>query len=183
MSEEEPLSALPPEVVAYSEALESYGRAKARLEECLDAMHRIGRFPSPPPSIRFRLPEERPALTYRADLGAGLRNSYTFYATPGLYSDGKVGELFVTAEKEGSLVSGLLSAVAIVISIALQYGVPLERIISKLRFTRYAPYGRTNHPKIPRATSIIDYLVRWMAFRFEPSIMDGCEVPEEDPNE
>lgn len=169
---EEVTPAPPPEQEAYAQALAAYESARVVLEECLRALHRKGQYPSPVPAVRFNLPDERTGVVYRAKIGAG-KESLKFYITPGCYPDGRVGEIFVVAEKEGSYVSGLLDAFATVVSIALQYGVPLEKLTKKLMFTRFEPSGFTRHSGVGQATSVIDFIMRWLAFRFEPQIMEG----------
>ena len=88
------------------------------------------------------------------------------YLTVGLYEDGAPGEVFVKIAKEGSTVSGLVDAVALLTSIALQYGVSLEKLADKLEHTRFEPYGPTSNPDIPFATSIVDYIFRWLRLHF-----------------
>jgi len=75
-------------------------------------------------------------------------------------------EVFITASKQGSTVDGLLDAVAILISIALQSGVPLEELVDKMRGRRFEPSGLTSNPKIPTASSILDYLARFAQVKF-----------------
>jgi len=86
----------------------------------------------------------------------------------GLYEDGRPGEIFVTIAKEGSTISGLMDAVALLTSVALQYGVPIEDLGRKFRNTRFEPYGRTGNPEIPWATSLVDYIYRWLEHKFAP---------------
>ena len=71
--------------------------------------------------------------------------------------------------KEGSTVSGLMDTFATSISIALQYGVPLQVLVDKFSHTRFEPSGFTGNPEIPIAKSITDYIFRWMALKFLPS--------------
>jgi ribonucleoside-diphosphate reductase alpha chain len=52
------------------------------------------------------------------------------------------------------------------ISLALQYGVPLEKLVEKFSYTRFQPSGFTNNPQIPIATSIVDYIFRWLGAKF-----------------
>jgi len=80
--------------------------------------------------------------------------------------DGKPGEVFITASKQGSTVNGLLDAVAILISIALQSGVPLEELVDKMRGRRFEPSGLTGNPEIPTASSILDYVARYAQAKF-----------------
>jgi ribonucleoside-diphosphate reductase alpha chain len=68
--------------------------------------------------------------------------------------------------KEGSTISGLMDAFATSISLALQYGVPLEVLVKKFAHTRFEPSGFTKNPEIPIAKSITDYIFRWLASKF-----------------
>ena len=95
------------------------------------------------------------------------------YLTVGLFDDGTPGELFIKIAKEGSTVSGLTDAVALLTSIALQYGVSLDRLAAKMEQTRFEPYGSTNNPDIPFATSILDYIFRWLHLHFESERAEG----------
>src|SRR5215471_14795163 len=77
-------------------------------------------------AIRRRLPDERRSLTHHFSV-AGQEG----YVTVGLYEDGLPGELFIRMAKEGSTVSGLMDSFATAVSLALQYGVPLEILCNK----------------------------------------------------
>src|SRR5438552_2554352 len=55
---------------------------------------------------------------------------------------------------------------ALAISIALQYGVPLETLVRKFSYMRFEPEGITGNPEIPFAKSMPDYIMRWLASRF-----------------
>ena len=68
--------------------------------------------------------------------------------------------------KEGSVVSGLMDAFATSVSLALQYGVPLEALSNKFMHMRFEPSGFTGNPEIPIAKSIMDYIFRWMDLKF-----------------
>jgi hypothetical protein len=54
----------------------------------------------------------------------GLR----FHATIGFYDDGRPGEIFLTNHKAGSMAGILASDSAVLRSIALQHGVPIETL-------------------------------------------------------
>ncbi|MHB8718591.1 MAG: LAGLIDADG family homing endonuclease [Candidatus Dormibacteria bacterium] len=111
--------------------------------------------------LRKRLPAERAALTHRFEVGG-----HEGYITVGLYDDGQPGEIFLKMAKEGSTVSGLMDAFATAVSLALQYGVPLQALVDKLSHTRFDPQGFTKNPEVPIAKSLMDYIFRWMASRF-----------------
>ena len=64
------------------------------------------------------------------------------------------------------MVSGLMDSFATAISLALQYGVPLQVLVDKFSHTRFEPSGFTGNPDIPIAKSIIDYIFRWLALKF-----------------
>ena len=70
--------------------------------------------------------------------------------------------------KEGSTICGLMDAFATAVSLALQYGVPLQALVDKFTHTRFEPQGFTRNPEIPIAKSIVDYIFRWLASRFLP---------------
>ena len=84
-----------------------------------------------------------------------------------MYEDGTVGEIFLTdIGKEGSTLRGMMNAFATSVSIALQYGVPLETLVRKFSYMRFDPEGITTNPEIPFAKSMPDYIMRWLASRF-----------------
>jgi ribonucleoside-diphosphate reductase alpha chain len=114
-----------------------------------------------PASVRRKLSDERQAVTHKFMVG-----EHKGYLTVGLYEDGQPGEIFLTMAKEGSTISGLMDAFATAISIALQYGVPLQTLVDKFIHTRFEPSGFTKNPEIPIAKSITDYIFRWLASRF-----------------
>lgn len=89
---------------------------------------------------RQRLNDERRSFTHRFEIlePAGGR---VFYITCGMYSNGRLGELFIRVGKEGSLIDGALDALAVSISIGLQHGIPLQSYTTKLRFMKFEPAG------------------------------------------
>jgi ribonucleoside-diphosphate reductase alpha chain len=111
---------------------------------------------------RRRMPRERQSLTHKFSLGG-----HEGYITAGTYEDGTVGEIFLTdIGKEGSTLRGMMNSFATAISIALQYGVPLETLVQKFCYMRFEPEGMTMNPEIPFAKSMPDYIMRWLASRF-----------------
>jgi ribonucleoside-diphosphate reductase alpha chain len=110
---------------------------------------------------RRKLADERSALTHKFSI-----NGHEGYITAGLYENGQPGEIFLVMAKEGSTISGLMDAFATAISIALQYGVPLQTLVDKFSHTRSEPSGFTGNPEIPFAKSITDYIFRWLASKF-----------------
>jgi ribonucleoside-diphosphate reductase alpha chain len=116
-----------------------------------------------PRPYRRRLPDERRSVTHKFSVA-----DQEGYVTVGLYDDGLPGEIFVKINKEGSTVSGLMDTVALLTSVTLQYGVPIEDLARKLKNTRFEPYGRTSNEEIPWATSLVDYIFRWLELKFAP---------------
>jgi ribonucleoside-diphosphate reductase alpha chain len=112
-------------------------------------------------AVRRRLPEERRSLTHHFSVGG-----QEGYVTVGLYEDGLPGEVFIRMAKEGSTVSGLMDSFATAVSLALQYGVPLQILCEKFSHTRFEPSGWSGNPKIGYAKSLMDYLFRWLELRF-----------------
>jgi ribonucleoside-diphosphate reductase alpha chain len=107
------------------------------------------------------MPAERKSVTKRFSI-SGLKG----YITVGLYDDDTPGEVFLTLRKPGSLERGLGHCVALMVSTALQNGVPLSRIVGKLKGIQFDPSGVTGDPEIPMASSLADYLGRWLELRF-----------------
>ena len=84
----------------------------------------------------------------------------------GEYPDDGIGEVFLKVSKQGSTLSGVMDALAIAVSIGLQYGVPLEAYVSKFMNMRFEPAGMTDDPDIRFATSLVDYLFRRLAIDY-----------------
>jgi ribonucleoside-diphosphate reductase alpha chain len=110
---------------------------------------------------RKKLPDDRQSLTHKFSVAG-----HEGYITIGLYPDGTPGELFVTISKEGSFVSGLLDAWATMFSLAIQYGMPLDKAVEKLKGHSYEPQGFTQNPKIRFAKSITDYIATYLELTF-----------------
>ena len=109
-----------------------------------------------------RLPTDRPAITHKFSIGGT-----SFYLTVGLYEDGTPGELFIKPSKSGSnAYGGLASVLGITASMALQRGVPLGDLCRKWEHTRYEPLGVTSNKAIPMASSITDYIAKFLRMQF-----------------
>jgi ribonucleoside-diphosphate reductase alpha chain len=117
--------------------------------------------------LRRRLPDTRTAITHKFDVAG-----HEGYLTVGLFEDGQPGELFITMAKEGSTIGGLMDSIGTLTSMALQYGVPLEALLRKFAHQRFEPSGFTKNPEIRNASSIIDYVFRWLALQFIPDYRD-----------
>jgi ribonucleoside-diphosphate reductase alpha chain len=132
----------------------------ARVEEAVRAA--VAAVNTEPGPLRKKMPRERQSITHKFSLGG-----HEGYITAGMYEDGTVGEIFLTdIGKEGSTLRGMMNSFATAISIALQYGVPLETLVRKFAYMRFEPEGITTNPEIPFAKSMPDYIMRWLASRF-----------------
>jgi hypothetical protein len=82
---------------------------------------------NPPMTDRTPLPQRRHSETFELEHG-GQRRKYSvtlgYYGGPG----SKVGEVFVTGAKAGSEAEANARDAAILLSLALQHGVPLDTI-------------------------------------------------------
>ena len=112
---------------------------------------------------RHRLADTRKSITHKFSVAG-----HEGYLTVGLYDDGQPGELFITMAKEGSTVGGLMDCIGTMVSMALQYGVPLITLVDKFRFARFEPAGMTSNRDIPFSKSIIDYIFCWLGCQFIP---------------
>lgn len=110
---------------------------------------------------RRRMPPERPSITHAVRIA-----DHDLYITVGLFDDNTPGEIFIRTEKEGSTIGGLCDALAVSVSIGLQYGVPLPTLIEKMKYRNFEPAGMTNNKDIRTATSIVDYIFKWLELKY-----------------
>src|SRR5437899_475636 len=114
-----------------------------------------------PRAAREKMPYERASVTHKFSV-----SGHEGYITVGMYEDGRRGEVFIKMAKEGSTLSGIMDGLALSISLGLQYGVPLKVFVDKLLNTRFEPSGITANPNIRFASSVLDYIARWLGGRF-----------------
>lgn len=110
---------------------------------------------------RKQLPAKRIGYTIKGKVGG-----QALFLRTGEYGDGTLGEIFIDMAKEGATMRSLLNSFAIAISVGLQYGVPLEEYVDKFIFSRFEPSGIVEHPNIKRATSVLDYVFRLLAYEY-----------------
>jgi ribonucleoside-diphosphate reductase alpha chain len=127
-----------------------------------------------PVAVRRKLPDERRSMTHKFSIAG-----HDGYIHVGMYEDGTPGEIFIRMAKEGSTISGLMDSFATAISLALQHGVPMRLLVDKFSFTRFEPSGWTGNPDIPRASSIMDYLFRWLGSKFQTRNPEQLDLPVE----
>ncbi|WP_306024818.1 vitamin B12-dependent ribonucleotide reductase [Oceaniradius stylonematis] len=109
-----------------------------------------------------KLPTRRKGYTQKAKIGG-----HTVFLRTGEYDDGRLGEIFLDMNKEGSTLRALINNFAISVSLGLQYGVPLEEYVDAFVFTKFEPAGMVQgNDAIKNATSILDYVFRELAISY-----------------
>ena len=102
---------------------------------------------------------EKPKGIRTARVHEAAINGLKLYITTSFYEDGRLGEVYVSSGKQGSLVKGLLDSMSTTISKMLQYGIPAQNIASMYRAQKYEPSGIvTGHPYIKFVDSISDLI-------------------------
>ena len=118
--------------------------------------------------MRRRLHDTRQSITHKFNVGG-----HEGYLIVGLYDDGRPGELCITMAKEGPTIGGLMDSLGTAISVALQYGVPVELLVTKFARQRFEPMGITTNHDIPFAKSLVDYIFRWFGMQFIAGYRDA----------
>nr|MBA3488184.1 ribonucleoside-diphosphate reductase [Longispora sp. (in: high G+C Gram-positive bacteria)] len=113
--------------------------------------------------VRKRLPKRRPSQTISFSVGGAEG-----YLTASSYPDDGLGEIFLKLGKQGSTLAGVMDAFSVAVSVALQYGVPLDTYVEKFMNMRFEPAGMTDDPDIRMANSMVDYIFRRLALDFLP---------------
>jgi ribonucleoside-diphosphate reductase alpha chain len=111
---------------------------------------------------REKMPQRRKGYTQKAIVGG-----HKVYLRTGEYEDGSLGEIFIDMHKEGAGFRAMMNNFAIAVSVALQYGVPLEEFVDAFTFTKFEPAGMVQgNDSIKNATSILDYIFRELAVSY-----------------
>ena len=109
-----------------------------------------------------KLPTRRKGYTQKAKIGG-----HTIFLRTGEYDDGRLGEIFIDMNKEGSALRAFINNFAISVSLGLQYGVPLEEYVDAFIFTKFEPAGMVQgNDAIKNATSVLDYVFRELAVSY-----------------
>jgi len=111
--------------------------------------------------VRRKMPDTRESITHKFSIGGSEG-----YLTVGKYEDGGAGEVFIQMAKAGSTINGLMDTIGTLLSLCLQYGVPLDTLVKKFSHVRFEPEGLTRNRDIPMAKSVMDYLARWLGMEF-----------------
>jgi ribonucleoside-diphosphate reductase alpha chain len=134
-------------------------------ERMAEAAFHAKSMPAPVPlaaNVRRRLPSKRHGITQEAKVGGNK-----VFLRTGEYDDGALGEIFIDMHKEGAALRSVMNCFAMLVSIALQYGVPLEVLVEQFVFTRFEPQGPVQgHDRVKFATSVIDYVFRALGVEY-----------------
>lgn len=102
--------------------------------------HSLLRAPTENSDNRKRLPQRRLSLTFNFKHQWDDNREFSYRATISYYEDGKIGELFLNSSKRlGTALDANARDAAIFVSIALQYGAPLE-VLRKAQARNHAGY-------------------------------------------
>jgi len=113
-------------------------------------------------SERRKLPFKRSGYTQKAIIGG-----HKVFLRTGEYDDGTLGELFIDTHKEGAAFRSLLAAFAMAVSVGLQHGVPLEKLVDLYTFTKYEPNGPVfGDAQVKTCTSLLDWVFRHLAVSY-----------------
>lgn len=100
------------------------------------------------------------------------------YTTVNRNENGEITEIYITTDREGTIITGLLNSLSKSISVMLQYHVPPKDISRMLRGQKYEPYGFVQkHPYIKNVTSISDLISK--IIDIELNDFSYCQVKPE----
>ncbi|MGW3469158.1 TSCPD domain-containing protein [Saccharopolyspora sp. NPDC000995] len=112
-------------------------------------------------AARQHPPRRRRGYTVRFEIGG-----VTGHLTTNAYPDGKLGEVWVSVDQQGSPLSGFLDSLSAAVSLGLQHGVPLEKYVAKYVGMQFEPRGSVTDPDIEYAHSLPDYVFRRLALDY-----------------
>jgi ribonucleoside-diphosphate reductase alpha chain len=111
---------------------------------------------------RERLPSRRAGETIEVKIGG-----QKFFFRTSVYPDGRCGEVFIDCVKEGGTLRATANALAIAVSLGLQYGVPLEKFVDTFAGMRFEPAGVVQgHERVKMASSFLDLMARELGITF-----------------
>lgn len=101
------------------------------------------------------------------------------YTTVNRNENKEISEIYITTDREGTIITGLLNSLSKSISVMLQYHVPPQDISRMLKGQKYEPYGFVQkHPYIKNVTSISDLISK--IIDIELNDFSSCQVKPED---
>lgn len=135
---------------------------------------------------RRKVPRDAQVAGTKFVIRSASQPSVSGYIHVRLFEDGTPGSIFIDVGQAGSTLHGFIRAWSVTLGLGLQYGMPLDMLVSKLAFSQFEPAGLTDDEDIRAAKSIVDYVVRWMAVRFlDASVFEmlGIRMDEESGSE
>lgn len=103
------------------------------------------------------------------------------YTTVNRRENGEICEIYITTDREGTIITGLLNSLSKSISVMLQYNVPPQDIAKMLRGQKYEPYGFVQrHPYIKSVSSISDLISK--VIDIEIGDFSRCQVKPDSYN-
>lgn len=128
--------------------------------------------------MREKLPDRRATWTQHVQLPDANGSLQTFYLSCSDFPDGRLGEVWLEANAEGTFTRGILSALARMISIALQHGVPVAAVVGGLRGLSFPPSGPvTGSARVTKAASVADWVASELEATYLPPVpADGTPV-------
>ncbi len=139
----------PLEDLSYHDLLNYARDARNKLAECKEDLERAD-------YIRARMKPQgiRMGVTHPAQI-----EDVKVYITVNRDENNEIQELFMTTDREGTLITGLLNSLSKTISVMLQYGIKPAAISKMLRGQKFEPYGFVQrHPYIKYCSSVSDLI-------------------------
>ncbi len=141
------IETMPLEDLSYKDLLARAKENETKLLKCQAREHKPVRQRIKPMGIRS-------GTTHPAQI-----EDVKVYITVNRDEEDKITEIFMTTDREGTLITGLLNSLSKTISVMLQYDIPTEQIAKMLRGQKFEPYGFVQrHPNIKYCTSVSDLI-------------------------
>ena len=137
-------------------------------EESVTAVHEVQASTEVIINHRRHMPADVDGKRHRFEI-----SGHKGYIQMNEYADKTLGEVFLKLGKSGSTMAGLIDGFTQLLSIALQYGVPLEKLIRSFVHTKFEPSGITRNPDIRFADSLFDYLFKLLDLRYYGGVHSG----------
>lgn len=150
-------------------SIEDLERENAILREQNDNLAKIIASTVP---LRREPPATVQGITHKFNVGGNKG-----YVIVGVYPHSReLCSLEIHLQKEGSTLGGVMASFARLFTLALQYGIPLASLVKLFEWQRFEPSGHSGNPDVGFATSVIDYIARWLGHTFlkeyEPTSKD-----------
>ena len=130
---------------------------------------------------QYRPTRIRPKGIHSSRTHSAKISDIELYINLGFYDDGRIAEMFVSTDKEGTVVKGILASLSKSISNMLQYQIDAADISRMLRDQKYEPSGFVSrHPYIKSASSISDLISK--VIDIEMGDFSRCQVKPENYN-